>query len=59
MQDFVKLREAKQEQIQKIFDFSIDWNKVPVEKIRSNDFESVGSFRKLEIDWNRCAQYNR
>lgn len=51
MQDFVKLRESKQHLIQKVLDFSIDWNKVPIEKIHSDDdFESVGSFRKLEID---------
>lgn len=52
MQDFIMLRDSKEELIRKIFDFSIDWRKVPPEKLKSNNLDQnvVGSFRKLEID---------
>lgn len=51
MQDFLKLKEAHQENISKILNFKIDWERVPIDKIRSDDGdEAVGTFRKLEID---------
>lgn len=51
MQDFIKLRDQHQKKLSEFLGFKTDWSKVPVDKIWSNkDNETVGSFRKLEID---------
>jgi hypothetical protein len=51
MEDFMKLREQRRNNMMRILKFEIDWSKVPHDKIWSNDEDdTVGSFRKLEID---------
>lgn len=51
MNAFRKLEEASKEKIDLVLNYKIDWDKVPREKIFSKEeCETVGSFRKLEID---------
>lgn len=51
MAEFQKLREEKRPNLLKFLEVKIDWSKVSPEKILSKDEdETVGSFRKLEID---------
>lgn len=51
MEEFLKLRQKHHENVHKFYSFEVDWSKASAEllKLYSND-ESVGSFRKLEID---------
>lgn len=50
-QAFIKFRDEKQEKLLQFFDYRVDWNKVPHDKIWSKeDEEAIGSFRKLEVD---------
>lgn len=48
MEDFKKLRDEKIDMMMTIQQMEIDWNKVPLEK--KSKAESIGSFRKLELD---------
>jgi CRAL/TRIO domain len=51
MEDFKKLRDDKRQNLLKFLEVKIDWSKVSPEKIFSKEEdETVGSFRKLEID---------
>jgi CRAL/TRIO domain len=51
MQDFYKLQAMHKENVDKIWDFGVDRKNVNLEKVWSSVVdESVGSFRKLEID---------
>ncbi|CRL05182.1 CLUMA_CG018229, isoform A [Clunio marinus] len=50
-EEFKKVRDEKKEIWDHLLHFEVDWSKVPKEKIWSNsEEETVGSFRKLEID---------
>lgn len=54
--EFLKFRDEKQDLLRQLFDFKVDWNKVPPEKFLSTDEHgTVGSFRKLEIDWKHLV----
>lgn len=50
--EFKNFQDQKRELFQEIMDSfnDIPWNKVPDEKLRNRDTETVGSFRKLEVD---------
>jgi hypothetical protein len=51
MKEFLNLRERKFVNLRKFLEAKIDWDKVSLDKIWSNEDEAnVGSFRKLEID---------
>lgn len=50
MQDFYELEAEFRENVDKIFDFKIDSKKIEPGKMWSKVNETVGSFRKLEID---------
>ena len=51
LNDFKKLRDEKRPNLLKFLNVKIDWTKIPPEKLLSNDeCETIGSFRKLEID---------
>lgn len=50
MENYSKFRDTKRQLIDQIIQFDIDWGKVPCEKIFSKDGDTIGSFRKLEID---------
>lgn len=52
LNDFKKIWNERREKRHQIIHHQIDWSKVPKERIFSNNeqSESVGSFRKLEID---------
>lgn len=48
MQDFQEFELRNRDVIKKFYEFDIDWSRVPNESFKET--ESVGSFRKLEID---------
>lgn len=50
--EFKVFRDQKRELFQETLDSwnAIPWNKVPNEKLKHRDMETVGSFRKLEVD---------
>lgn len=51
LEKFLEFRESKRANLQMLLDAKIDWDNVNQDKIWSNhDDESIGSFRKLEID---------
>jgi hypothetical protein len=51
LEEFKKLRDANRPNLLKFLEVKIDWSKVSPEKLMSKDEdETVGSFRKLEID---------
>lgn len=50
LDEFKQLYEKSRDDLQKFFDFKIDYEKVAKEKPGFKDEEKIGSFRKLEID---------
>jgi hypothetical protein len=48
--DFSNLYEKNREELVKIMECDIDWSNVPESWGGENEYESVGSFRRLEID---------
>lgn len=51
MESFLKYRASKRDLLLKLLETKIDWDRVDIDKVWSNDDdEGVGSFRKLEID---------
>lgn len=49
IEDFLKLQDKHFENVRKTLDFEVDWSLVPIAKL-NGERESIGSFRKLELD---------
>jgi hypothetical protein len=48
--EFRKKMIEKRDVFAETLTFEVDWTKVPKEKLEKDEFENIGSFRKLEID---------
>lgn len=50
IEDFLKLKDKHLANVKKVLDFEIDWDHARIEELSIDERESIGRFRKLEID---------